>query len=74
MKYKNLSKLYDAWWKDASIIDDLPYDEVVEYLDRALYVMSEVRRMEKRIDQAAAEISNAQEAVAEAVGYMKAEQ
>jgi hypothetical protein len=73
VKYKNLVKLYDAWWKDPSILDDLPYDEVVEYLDRALYVISEIRRIEKRTEDAAKELDNAQQAIAEAIGYMRAE-
>jgi hypothetical protein len=74
VKYKNLSKLHDAWWKDASILDDLPHDEVVEYLDRALYVINEVNRIEVRLNNAEDEIGKAQVAIAEAVGYMKAEQ
>lgn len=74
MKYENLSQLHDAWKRKPAIIDDLPEDELVEWLDRALYVITEIRRMETRIDDAEAQIGYAQEAVAEAIGYMKAKQ
>lgn len=73
MKYKNLAQLHDAWRRKPAIIDDLPEDELVEWLERALYVISEVRRIETRLDEAEAEIVYTQEAVAEAIGYMKAE-